>query len=79
MKKNQPVLHLPKTGLEKILDIVSLLLIIINFGYLISVWDALPEQVPIHFNGKGEVDGWGGRAVISMVLLDDDGESPAPF
>lgn len=67
MKKNQPVLHLPKTGLEKILDIVSLLLIIINFGYLISVWDALPEQVPIHFNGKGEVDGWGGRAVIWLL------------
>lgn len=67
MKKSQPVLHLPKTGVEKMMDIVSLLLIIINFIYLISVWNTLPEQVPIHFNGKGEVDGWGGRAFIWLL------------
>ncbi|MGE7601937.1 DUF1648 domain-containing protein [Peribacillus sp. NPDC097675] len=67
MENNQPVLHLPKTGLEKVMDIVSLLLIIINFIYLISVWNTLPEQVPIHFNGKGEVDGWGGRVVIWLL------------
>ncbi|MFJ7745616.1 DUF1648 domain-containing protein [Peribacillus sp. NPDC097295] len=67
MKKVQPVLHLPKTGAEKMMDIVSLLLIIINFIYLISVWNTLPEQVPIHFNGKGEVDGWGGRVVIWLL------------
>ena len=67
MKNNQPVLHLPKTRVEKIMDIVSLLLIVINLAYLISVWNTLPEQVPIHFNGKGEVDGWGGRVVIWLL------------
>ena len=67
--KNQPVLHLPKTGVEKMLDIVSILLIIINLVYLVSVWNTLPEQVPIHFNAKGEVDGWGGRAVIWLLPI----------
>lgn len=67
MKTNQPVLHLPKTGVEKMMDSISLLLIVINMIYLISVWSTLPEQVPIHFNIKGEVDGWGGRAVIWLL------------
>ncbi|MGM9954253.1 MAG: DUF1648 domain-containing protein [Peribacillus sp.] len=67
MKSKHPVLHFPKTGVEKMMDIVSLLFIVINLVYLISVWNTLPAEVPIHFNGKGEVDGWGGRALIWLL------------
>lgn len=67
MKANQPVLHLPKTGVEKMMDRISLLLIVINMIYLIGVWNTLPEQVPIHYNFKGQVDGWGGKSVIWLL------------
>lgn len=32
------------------------------------LWDHLPEQVPIHFNGAGEADSWSSRAVAVFVL-----------
>ena len=30
--------------------------------YLAYVWNALPASVPIHFDAKGEPNGWGGKA-----------------
>lgn len=37
----------------------------------IILWDKLPEQLPIHWNISGEVDGWCSKAfaVIAMPLL----------
>lgn len=32
------------------------------------VWNKLPEQVPIHWNAAGEVDGWGGKSTIVFWL-----------
>ena len=29
----------------------------------IILWDQLPEQIPMHFNAAGEVDGWASKAV----------------
>ncbi|MGE7767971.1 DUF1648 domain-containing protein [Peribacillus sp. NPDC096540] len=37
---------------------------VLNLIYLIKEWGTLPDQVPIHFNAKGEASGWGGRAAI---------------
>ncbi|MCO0599105.1 DUF1648 domain-containing protein [Peribacillus butanolivorans] len=69
MKKNHPVLKLPKTVYEKLIDIFSLIIIVLNLIYLINEWSTLPDQVPIHFNAKGEADGWGGRAVIWFLPI----------
>ncbi|MBR4863683.1 MAG: SdpI family protein [Oscillospiraceae bacterium] len=35
------------------------------------LWNQLPEQLPIHWNAKGEVDGWTGKAfgVFGMPLI----------
>ncbi|MFE4349155.1 DUF1648 domain-containing protein [Peribacillus butanolivorans] len=52
MKNNQPVLKLPKTVYEKLIDIFSLIIIVLNLIYLINEWSTLPDQVPIHFNAK---------------------------
>ncbi|KAB7705949.1 DUF1648 domain-containing protein [Bacillus aerolatus] len=61
------LVYLPKTSFEKISTIVSLLLIIGNVIYLLIQWSTLPDQVPIHFNAKGEADGWGGKGMIWFV------------
>ena len=34
-------------------------LIVLPFGYALYLYPSLPERIPIHFNIKGEVDGWG--------------------
>ena len=68
-----PRKRLPKTAVEKVLDLVSLLIFAVGLIYLISVWNSLPERVPIHFNARGEADGWGSRNFIwflpSLSLL----------
>ncbi|MEK4028533.1 DUF1648 domain-containing protein [Pseudobacillus sp. FSL P4-0506] len=56
--------QLAKTMFEKVSTVVSLLFILANVIYLFTQWSQLPEQVPIHFNAKGEADGWGSKGMI---------------
>ncbi|WP_338750558.1 DUF1648 domain-containing protein [Bacillus sp. FJAT-52991] len=67
--KNQPVLKIPQTILEKISTIVSLLLLMINVIYLFIQWGDLSNQVPIHFGITGEVDGWGSKGMIWFLPI----------
>lgn len=32
------------------------------------VWNKLPEQVPMHWNAVGEVDGWGSKGMLVFIL-----------
>jgi len=38
-----------------------LILCILPLFYLATVWDDLPNKIPIHWNYKGEIDGWGSK------------------
>ena len=38
--------------------------------YLGSIWNSLPELVPIHWNLEGEIDNWGSKyTLIGLVFL----------
>ena len=58
---NKPVLDIPKTLFEKTLDIVTAILYLAGIIYTIIIWNQLPDQVPAHYNGAGEVDRWGSK------------------
>lgn len=62
--QSRPKLSIPKTAIEKVFDLSSLLLIIGNVIYLLTQWNSLPGKIPIHFNLMGEVDGWSSRGMI---------------
>lgn len=36
--------------------------------YLIAVWNKLPDQVPIHWNSAGEVDGWASKRSLPLFV-----------
>ncbi len=63
----RPVLKLPKTKYEKFLDIVGGGIFIVSIIFIISQWNTLPEEIPAHFNGAGEVDRWGSK--IELFIL----------
>jgi len=42
----------------------SLVFILLPFAYLASVYGGLPEQIPIHFDWRGEADGWGPKYIL---------------
>ncbi|MFJ7664884.1 DUF1648 domain-containing protein [Lysinibacillus sp. NPDC097162] len=63
----RPVLKLPKTKYEKFLDIIGGGIFIVSIIFIISQWNTLPEEIPAHFNGAGEVDRWGSK--IELFIL----------
>ena len=53
--------------LKKELPLIGIVLI--PFIYLATVWSGLPEIIPIHWNSKGEIDGWGSKFTLVGMLF----------
>ncbi len=58
-----------KTMRDRICDWIGLLLFALSIGYTVFYWNALPDEVPIHFNGSGEVDGYGSKWVLLLMPM----------
>jgi len=43
-------------------EIPYLLIALLPFAYLIYIWPSLPQKVPMHWNGSGEIDRWGDKS-----------------
>jgi len=44
------------------------LILLLPFIYSLIVWNKIPEQVPTHFNVKGEPDDYSGKAFALLML-----------
>ncbi|MDR6553688.1 DUF1648 domain-containing protein [Paenibacillus qinlingensis] len=67
--EQRPVIQLGRSKAETILDVISLLVIISMIAYVAYEWRDMPERIPMHFNGKGEIDGWGNKMSLMAVPL----------
>ena len=67
MFPERPQLHIEKTMLEKLANIIGIASILFMVLYIALNWSALPDTVPMHFNAAGEVDGWGSK--WSLLIL----------
>ncbi|NPV92376.1 MAG: DUF1648 domain-containing protein [Firmicutes bacterium] len=65
----RPVIDLPRTSLDNMLEALALLGLITPVYYLIKVWPHLPERFPIHFGINGVPDAWGGRGSLLPLLF----------
>ena len=65
----RPKIKLELTTTDKILEIVGWFLVIAIWGLTIANYSNLPETIPIHYNGAGQADGFGGKANILTLLL----------
>lgn len=67
MWPERPKIHINKTMLEKMADILG------NAGMLVMVlliavnWGDMPDTVPTHFNGAGEADDWGSKFTLLIL------------
>lgn len=48
-------------------EITAILLVVLSFAYLAFLWQGLPEQVPIHWNAKGEIDQYGSKETLILL------------
>ena len=51
--------------------IITSIVILLPILAGVILWDQLPEQIPIHWNAAGEIDGWSSKlfAVLGMPLI----------
>ncbi|MDD3005724.1 DUF1648 domain-containing protein, partial [Flavobacterium sp.] len=50
-------------------EIPFLAIALIPFAYLIYIWNRLPEKVPMHWNGAGEIDRYGDKKELLVTLF----------
>ena len=63
----RPILDLPKTKREKVWDWIGGGIFLVSILYIIVVWGKIPDGVPAHFNGAGEVDRWGSKFELFLL------------
>ena len=60
--------RLPYNKFQKAVEIITLVLILCQIVYCAVFYPQLPSKIPTHFNFAGEVDGWGGKSSILVLL-----------
>ncbi len=50
-------------------EIPFLLIAVLPFIYLAFIWNNLPDKIPMHWNGSGEIDRWGDKSELFMMLF----------
>ena len=61
---SRPKIHLEKEPRDRQLDRLALLLVILAVIVPLLTYERLPETIPIHFNARGEPDGFGPKMII---------------
>lgn len=51
------------------LEILSILILIGTYVYLLIRWKELPELVPGHYNAAGEIDRWGSKTELMALPI----------
>lgn len=58
---------LPRTRLQRVLELLTIAALAVQFLAPIVRWSRLPDPMPIHFNLTGEADGWGSRGTVFLL------------
>ena len=59
----------PFTTSQKIIEIITAALLLLMFGYLISIWSSIPDIIPSHYDFAGEANAWSGKSSILIMPL----------
>jgi len=65
----RPQIKLTPTKFDKAVEVMCVVLLIAFWLLILFSFSSLPETIPIHYNGLGEVDGYGSRNSIFMLPI----------
>ena len=65
--KERPKIKLQLTLFDTIIEVTSYLALVAFWVMTIFAFSTLPESIPTHYNGLGEVDGYGPKATIFFL------------
>lgn len=66
---DRPILKIKRTPSEWIWDVIGAGIFLSAIIYLVLSWSHLPNQVPGHYNGAGEVDRWGSKGELLILPI----------
>ncbi|MEO6583394.1 MAG: DUF1648 domain-containing protein [Ferruginibacter sp.] len=62
-----PKIKPPLSPFDNTLELISILLLVLMWGFTIFSLFNLPATIPIHFNTKGEADNYGNKITILIL------------
>jgi len=65
----RPKIKLVLTTTDKVFEIIGWLALLMLWILTIINYSNLPNMIPIHYNGAGQADGFGGKGVLFMLPL----------
>jgi uncharacterized membrane protein len=68
-KSNQPKIELPRDSTNTLIRIATLVVVIGMFLLAAFSYADLPDKIPVHFNAKGEADGYGPKSTIWILPI----------
>jgi len=60
---------LPWTRFHKVIEVISLVILLTMIIYPFAIWDTLPLKIPMHFNAAGEIDRYGSRSELFLMPI----------
>jgi len=67
-KEKRPRLEIHRSFLENIFEIGALIGVIASLISPIRAWSSLPSKIPAHYNIYGEIDRWGSKGEIFLLV-----------
>ena len=62
-------MKLQYTNFQKVLELITIIVLIGIWIYLIMSWGSLPDKISGHYNGAGVVDRWGSKSGILIMPI----------
>lgn len=66
-RSGRPVLAIPRTEMEKVLEVAALIGLVVSLTLVIKAWTVLPDSIPVHFGPTGQPNSYGNRFVILIL------------
>ena len=57
------------TTFQMVIEILTLFVLVAQIFYIAMSWSDLPNKIPAHYNGAGEIDRWGSKNEILFIPI----------
>ncbi|MEG1255837.1 DUF1648 domain-containing protein [Clostridium sp.] len=59
----------PFTKFQKLLEALTLIVLLGSILYLIIFWSSIPDTLPSHYNAMGVADNWSGKSSLLVIPI----------
>ncbi len=67
MKQDRPIIQIDPDHTDLLLELITLVCLLASALLPVLYYGRLPDEIPIHFNGTGEANGYGSKQLIFLL------------